>query len=414
MDVGSLGIIQPVSTPVDGQSKRTSHTNGFNEIFQSVLAAEKVETEMIPIENGELNEEDRNIIKELLQFLQKEDSFELEDLENLLTQADNLLLSLLSAENFELKETLLKLIEGEETNGNINLQPLLNYLNQIVSMPLNDFTKTMNGEEMAIIKLMKIYDFFTAQHEAQEKSALNDLLTQLRNKLEKLLDNSGNNSTTSTFNQLKDGSKLYYLQNKFGQVAAELNANRIMSTVANSSGDKSLTSEKFDTFSGYLQMQQMTKAEQLTLFSQNGKPVSAEQLIRQFENILAKSQFSNIGGTQKLMIKLHPEHLGSLRIELIQKDGSMIAKMLTSTQAAKHLLESQLHSLKQAFASQNIQVDKIEISQQWNQQQQENLLKREGENQQQKYQQNHQQGKDEDEEDSFAFSLEDALVNTEV
>lgn len=414
MDVGSLGIIQPVSTPVDGQSKRTSHTNGFNEIFQSVLAAEKVETEMIPIENGELNEEDRNIIKELLQFLQKEDSFELEDLENLLTQADNLLLSLLGAENFELKETLLKLIEGEETNGNINLQPLLNYLNQIVSMPLNDFTKTMNGEEMAIIKLMKIYDFFTAQHEAQEKSALNDLLTQLRNKLEKLLDNSGNNSTTSTFNQLKDGSKLYYLQNKFGQVAAELNANRIMSTVANSSGDKSLTSEKFDTFSGYLQMQQMTKAEQLTLFSQNGKPVSAEQLIRQFENILAKSQFSNIGGTQKLMIKLHPEHLGSLRIELIQKDGSMIAKMLTSTQAAKHLLESQLHSLKQAFASQNIQVDKIEISQQWNQQQQENLLKREGENQQQKYQQNHQQGKDEDEEDSFAFSLEDALVNTEV
>lgn len=414
MDVGSLGIIQPVSTPVDGQSKRTSHTNGFNEIFQSVLADEKVETEMIPIENGELNEEDRNIIKELLQFLQKEDSFELEDLENLLTQADNLLLSLLGAENFELKETLLKLIEGEETNGNINLQPLLNYLNQIVSMPLNDFTKTMNGEEMAIIKLMKIYDFFTAQHEAQEKSALNDLLTQLRNKLEKLLDNSGNNSTTSTFNQLKDGSKLYYLQNKFGQVAAELNANRIMSTVANSSGDKFLTSEKFDTFSGYLQMQQMTKAEQLTLFSQNGKPVSAEQLIRQFENILAKSQFSNIGGTQKLMIKLHPEHLGSLRIELIQKDGSMIAKMLTSTQAAKHLLESQLHSLKQAFASQNIQVDKIEISQQWNQQQKENLLKREGENQQQKYQQNHQQGKDEDEEDSFAFSLEDALVNTEV
>ena len=54
---------------------------------------------------------------------------------------------------------------------------------------------------------------------------------------------------------------------------------------------------------------------------------------------------------QKLLIKLHPDNLGSLRIELIQKDQTMVARILTTTDAAKEALESHLHSLKDAFGA---------------------------------------------------------------
>ena len=118
-----------------------------------------------------------------------------------------------------------------------------------------------------------------------------------------------------------------------------------------------------------LPFQQISKPYELTLTqSQSGNKVSTEQLIQQFESILSKSQLLNTGGNQKLFIKLHPEHLGAIRVELIQKESALIAKFMTTTANAKDILESQLQSLKQAFSTQNIQIEKIEISQQLNQQ----------------------------------------------
>jgi flagellar hook-length control protein FliK len=48
----------------------------------------------------------------------------------------------------------------------------------------------------------------------------------------------------------------------------------------------------------------------------------------------------NVGRNQKLFIKLYPEHLGTLRVELIQPDSTLIAKFMTSTANAKDILES--------------------------------------------------------------------------
>ncbi|WP_010301521.1 flagellar hook-length control protein FliK [Kurthia senegalensis] len=89
----------------------------------------------------------------------------------------------------------------------------------------------------------------------------------------------------------------------------------------------------------------------------------AESFIKQFEQIMSRSQFSNNMHGQRLLIKLYPEHLGSIRIEFTQKDGMMTAKILTSTAAGKQMLESQLTQLKSGFANQNIQMDRVDISQ---------------------------------------------------
>ncbi len=78
--------------------------------------------------------------------------------------------------------------------------------------------------------------------------------------------------------------------------------------------------------------------------------MSTDQLIQQFESILSKSQLLNTGGNQKLFIKLYPEHLGALRVELIQKESMLIAKIMTTTAIAKDILESQIQSLKKHLA----------------------------------------------------------------
>jgi flagellar hook-length control protein FliK len=93
------------------------------------------------------------------------------------------------------------------------------------------------------------------------------------------------------------------------------------------------------------------------------KPEQPESVVQQFQSLLGKSQFSSMGSMSKLFIKLYPEHLGSVRIELLQQNGVMTAKILASSASAKEMLDSHLQGLKQAFHSQNIQVDKIEVSQ---------------------------------------------------
>ena len=155
----------------------------------------------------------------------------------------------------------------------------------------------------------------------------------------------------------------------------------------------------------------MAKSEQLVLMMEkSGQPVSSERLIAQFEKILATSQIMKTGNTQRMFIKLNPDHLGMLKVELIQKDTGIIAKITTATGAAKDILESQLQSLKNAFGSQNIQLDKIEITLQTNEQerflskdsQQENKEKEQPENKEQKQQP-----------EEFATAFAEALISTE-
>ena len=158
---------------------------------------------------------------------------------------------------------------------------------------------------------------------------------------------------------------------------------------------------------------QLLKQDGITLVQgQSSRPVTTEQLIQQFESILSKGQFINRGGNQKLFIKLYPEHLGALRVELIQKDSMIIAKLLTTTTAAKELLESQLQSLKHAFSSQNIQVERIDITN--GTQFQERLINKDPQQQQQEQQQNQQKKPKDENDQAFEHSFSEALLNVEV
>ncbi|KIL50474.1 hypothetical protein KP77_18490 [Jeotgalibacillus alimentarius] len=142
------------------------------------------------------------------------------------------------------------------------------------------------------------------------------------------------------------------------------------------------------------------------------QPDSAQQLMEQFQNIMQKAKFGKVNGTEKLMIRLQPEHLGTLKIELLQKDGMMTARIIASTAVAKDMIDSQLHQLRQSFTSQQLQVEKIEIMQT----QTENRLDKDGKNDQQTDQRDRErdqqsaQNQSEDEQTSF----HDIFLNIEV
>ncbi|RLQ95742.1 flagellar hook-length control protein FliK [Falsibacillus albus] len=158
----------------------------------------------------------------------------------------------------------------------------------------------------------------------------------------------------------------------------------------------------------------MSKIEQFVIFAgKDSKTPSFDSFVKQFSDILSKSQLTQLPNGNKLLIKLYPEHLGSLRIELLQQDGKMTATMLASTSSAKDLLENNLSHLKAAFHQQNINVDKVEIMTSANESQ-----RFDRQNQQQSSQQ--EQPKDEQnghaindpEEMGFAEELSELLTNT--
>lgn len=190
---------------------------------------------------------------------------------------------------------------------------------------------------------------------------------------------------------------------------------RIVGVEGNSSEkSKSVTMKSSEGNQGTLPFQ-MSKLEQYVLTTEkSGQPVDQEQFIKQFEKILNKANFTSSTGMQKLMIKLNPEHLGALRIEIIQKDSGLTARIMATTAKGKEMLDTQLQGLKLSFAGQGIQVDKIEISQTTSFQ--ERFTPRDSDASQQQRNQPREQKSEENDEplNEFNDNFEEALMNFEV
>lgn len=108
----------------------------------------------------------------------------------------------------------------------------------------------------------------------------------------------------------------------------------------------------------------VVKGELSATEAENRNNARNEALVREMQNVFKRANFGQTGGTNRLLIKLYPEHLGQVRIELLQVNGIMTARILASTALGKEMLDSQLHQLRQVFLQQNLQVERIDVSQQ--------------------------------------------------
>ena len=155
-----------------------------------------------------------------------------------------------------------------------------------------------------------------------------------------------------------------------------------------------------------------TKPDTFQITLPTAKPAESEALLKEMQAIINRAQISNAQGITRLTIKLYPENLGTIRIELVQNDGVLTARLLASTAHGREMLDSQAHQLKQAFVQQNIQVDRLDFAQSLQdedrQQRDQNFFNNFFRQQQDEEQ--HQKTEDDDEEMSFS----DYLLSEEV
>ncbi len=428
MQLTGLGAIVSAG-PAAANAGKTEAGQGFTAMMSMLLAGQG---EIQQESSGKPREVDQKALMSLAEFMSADSLLDLEGghqlLDQLLSGKDTGLLEQiqsylgLSDERMEdildqLQALLTEKVESipEETDPRIEtaeaekeetmqyMETIMNVLAQVTALAENKSPGALPKEFMDAAKIVKLYDLLQKNADFAGEQPLAKGARQLLEKLDAFIMSAASKE------------KLQYLQKTFTQLSNDLNLGPQKSNEGKyqlPEGGKTIS--RLDAgASSFTLMPQMTKVEHLTLMQSNqGKMVSTEQLIEQFESILAKSQLTKTGGVQRMFLRLNPENLGSLRIELIQKDSQLTARILTSTGAAKEMLDSQVNGLKQALHSQNIQVERIEISQQLSQQ--EKMPQRDAQQQQQGQnqpdRQKQQAGRDEE---SAGESFEEILLNTE-
>ncbi|RRN70289.1 hypothetical protein EI200_14140 [Peribacillus simplex] len=417
--------------------KQNLQTNsGFGSVLQSALVAEPP----APADIGDITEGRLSVIKDLLGFLK---------LERLSDKGKESIVEDISVNNHEEFSTLLlQVLKNVAGNDEGALKDFFASIEEMdVEQELDDFSlnpqsllsanvmelytilkkvTVLNEEEwhelplsgvVNLLKLAKIQDLLSeskdmTQDEAAIQKQMKNLLEGITGKLDKMLSNQS--EPKSEYGQSNISEKG---QNK--TIGTLKNAHLQLSGSDKVSKDRTITSgvtlqnaDRGD-HQGPGMSFLMTKLEQFVLTASKGKQiVSHEEFVKQFENILSKANFSGTNGVNKLLIRLNPEHLGSLRIELIQKDGMLSAKIMATTSQAKDMLEKQIHGLKQAFSGQNIQIEKIEISQAFNAFNPEKFSQKDAD-EQNKQQESKEESNDETDSE-FMGSLAEALLNLEV
>lgn len=458
MEIGALGFINSLISSGTKEISAGSQQKDFISILNAQIQGNSSEVSSSIASDSKLSNAD---LKSLIDFLQTDDILDLDNGLNLLDQTlssgqTNLLkliqdfLGLSDSSIQEAIQSLKKLIsQSSIANNQLNeslsaignqddekdhqtedtVSSLAALMSMIAAMPASELKSLTTNDFAEVVKAAKLLDLISKHEDGNgNKGQWNELLNKVSEKIETFLQ-----SQTQ-----KQPERLEFLQKTFAPVAAELNQkestrqnsvftenlsrelqNAVKESEKNSNIVTSVKGEsgvqnKAEFLNGQaIQLQQMSKPEQLTLMlEKNGRPVSTEQMIQQFESILSKSSLMKSGDAQTLLLKLNPEHLGSLRIQLIQNESSFVAKIMTSTGAAKDALDAQLQHLKQAFSAQNIPVDRIEVTHQVNQN--ESFLNQEQQGKEQQRQNPRNQKDDQDQNEGFQISFEDALLNIEV
>lgn len=298
--------------------------------------------------------------------------------------------------------------QGLANTLEIGMEEVLQAIKELLSLTSREMASTLDQGSLMLLKAAKLYELLgDTKFLSIKESQYHELLQQLTEKVELLLEGR----QESFLHKGTEAWKKAYMQRVFSEAAVGTNGRNDGSIPIEHKQTSQIEMKAY--LGNSLVGLQWSKPEQLTLFlNSSAKETTPTQLIRQFESILSRAQFTNVGGMQKLNLKLIPEHLGRLSIELIQKDGGMVARILTSTSLAKETLESQLHALKQAFTGQNIQLEKIEITEQLAQSQQK-FFEREQQSREQHHdgQESHFYNDDgEEREGDFTISLEEALL----
>lgn len=109
--------------------------------------------------------------------------------------------------------------------------------------------------------------------------------------------------------------------------------------------------------------QQISKLEQFVVHvkqsAQTDQKPTSDNLIEEFQKVIKSSKFmSGPNGSNQLLLKLRPNHLGDISVRLTQVNGEMMVKITATTQAAKDALETNIQQLRHMFSPNQVVIEK--------------------------------------------------------
>lgn len=328
----------------------------FGSVFGQILSNSQIQPVTTPQANSE-----EDVLQDLLAIL---NATSLEELESLVGSEE------LTVSTKELKGLLEKLLAGETNQSLVNTNPseeliesnvwdVLAGINEQATKIVEAIISSLNGQGPSnptdakqAIELLKTVQLIGNKSDLtiKEESTLFDIKQLLENVKETLGKNYTNETTSKSqiLNQSIVQTKVLVKQ------VSQLIKPEVVVTET-----KETTTNVQASTTTVIQ----TKVESVSMTLPTEKAAQSEEFIKELQKVMNRVQFGQAGGANRLVLKLFPEQLGTIRIELIQKDGMLTAKLLASTALGKEMLDSNSSQLRQGFAGQNIQLEKLEITQ---------------------------------------------------
>ncbi|WP_457852328.1 flagellar hook-length control protein FliK [Priestia megaterium] len=114
-------------------------------------------------------------------------------------------------------------------------------------------------------------------------------------------------------------------------------------------------------------MNAFAKEEKVPQFSIDLRQATSEyqqssDLVNGLQKIWSKASISTEEGASNLSIKLWPDQLGTISIEVRQQAHKTTAQVVVSSAKTKELLDANLFRLRQALTSQHVSVDEVDVA----------------------------------------------------
>lgn len=389
-----------VEIPKEDEEKNTFRVN-LQQGLEGLLGASlKLSKTQAQVESNEVKPDD------LMPILQTNTLEELGQLLNVKIDEDELtngpltldkILSSLGIQKEEFQKTIKQLTEDDAKAQDI--WDLLASLDQNAYSFIQKIVSSINGGKAPELpkaqtsELLKVLKVVALVSQKTDMTVKQEYLTyQAKEILNVIAEKAGQQAEQSKTSKLTL-PKLQNTQDMNIKTNLEAAANNQASTV------QPLTKE-------------ITSNHTISIALPDNKAGQAETFVKEFQSIIERMQISkNMAGT-KLLIKLYPENLGSIRVELSQKDGLLTARFLASTAIGKDMLESQIQQLKQGLVNQHIQLDRIDVAQALSEPARNEKGQQQFQQQSFKQQTNDDQQQPEDKEERSSF--EDFLMEMEV
>lgn len=348
MNMKSAPINPKSATPAP--TKMSNEPSEFGTVFNSIMSSST--NDQVPVNEGQaadatvVEEVEATLVMESLGQLFEELGIELDEAE---------LFAMIGEEAIPVDQ----LLNLEDLTAMLNLteEELTQLVEQLLGEQMEEITDVWSLIEQAPAILSQIMAALQGSEQAPKDLQPKELQQMVQ--LLKLIELVGQKTDTVYQQEVK----LSQLTDAFTAVLSKMQLEVPKATFQQTLQQVTQTTKVETETTQQLVQQPVTQTKTMTVTLPAAKPAQSEALLKEIQNIMNRSQLSGQPGNMKLLLKLFPENLGQIRIELVQQNGALTARLLASTALGKELLDSNLNQLKASFAAQNIQMDRVDVAQ---------------------------------------------------